>query len=95
MLRDRGYEVDDVAIEESFEDFQSRMHNVKSHNMIMTRPIPGRTNIEVPDEHGNPSQIKEPIFVVFAPDEKLGQDAFKQLVGYMHKWSENNRDPNV
>ena len=69
------------------------MHNVKSHNMIMTRPIPGRTM--GPDENGNTSQKKEPIFVVFAPDEKLGQEAFKQLVGYMHRWSESNTDDNI
>eukprot|EP00354_Favella_ehrenbergii_P004769 CAMPEP_0170462124 /NCGR_PEP_ID=MMETSP0123-20130129/7750_1 /TAXON_ID=182087 /ORGANISM="Favella ehrenbergii, Strain Fehren 1" /LENGTH=84 /DNA_ID=CAMNT_0010727271 /DNA_START=169 /DNA_END=423 /DNA_ORIENTATION=- len=60
--------------------------------MIVTRPIPGRTSLEVTDEHGNPGQMKEPIFVAFAPDEKLGNDAFKSLVGYMHKWSVQNKD---
>ena len=90
MLRDRGYEVGDAEIEESFEDFEQKHMSVKSMNMIATRPIPGRTNMDILDEFGNPAQIKEPIFVAFAPDEKLGQEAFKSLVGYMHKWSEQN-----
>mmetsp|Transcript_41653 Transcript_41653/g.54864 ORF Transcript_41653/g.54864 Transcript_41653/m.54864 type:complete len:117 (+) Transcript_41653:75-425(+) len=92
MLRDRGYEVGDAEIEETFEDFEKRNLTVKSLNMIVTRPIPGRTSLEVTDEHGNPGQMKEPIFVAFAPDEKLGNDAFKSLVGYMHKWSVQNKD---
>ena len=54
MLRDRGYEVGDAEIEESYEDFQQRNLNVKSQNMIVMRPIPGRTNFEALDEHGNP-----------------------------------------
>ena len=92
MLRDRGYEIGDAEIEETFEDFEKRNLSVKSLNMIVTRPIPGRTSVEVMDEHGNPGQMKEPIFVAFAPDEKLGAEAFKSLVTYMYKWSEQNKD---
>ena len=37
--------------------------------------------------------MKEPIFVAFAQDERLGQEAFKSLLEYMDKWSkEKNSD---
>lgn len=72
MLRDRGYEVGDAEIEETFEEFESRGLTLKNLNMIVKRPIPGRTSVAVTDEAGNPGQMKEPIFVAFAPDEKLG-----------------------
>ena len=37
--------------------------------------------------------MKEPIFVAFAQDERLGQEAFKSLLEYMDKWSkEKNPD---
>ena len=71
MLRDRGYEIGDAEIEETFEEFEQRGLNLKM-NMIVTRPIPGRTSVAVTDEAGNPGQMREPIFVAFAPDEKLG-----------------------
>ena len=93
MLRDRGYEISDAAIEETFEAFESHNFSVKALNMIVTRPIPGRLSVEVMDKDGNPGQMKEPIFVAFAPDEKLGNEAFRALVNYMYKWSEQNQDP--
>ena len=92
MLRDRGYMIGDAEIEEPYEDFERRNLSAKSLNMIVKRPIPGRTSVEVMDEHGNPAQIMEPIFVAFATEEKLGADAFKALVTYMYKWTEQNTD---
>jgi len=92
MLRDRGYEIGDPEIEETFEEFENRNLTHRSLNMIVTRPIPGRTSIAETDEHGNPGQMKEPIFVAFAPDEKLGQDAFRSLLEYMNKWTIENKD---
>ena len=37
-----------------------------------------------------PTGQEEPIFVVFAQDERLGVEALKQLVEFMDKWSEGN-----
>lgn len=66
MLRDRGYEIGDAEIEESFEEFEPRLGdtgNNNSLNMIVKRP----TGSVMTDEAGNPAgQVKEPIFVVFA-----------------------------
>ena len=92
MLRDRGYEIGDPQIEETFEEFEQRQLTHKNLNMIVTRPIPGRTSVIETDEAGNPGQMKEPIFVAFAPDEKLGQDAFRSLLEYMNKWTIENKD---
>ena len=92
MLRDRGYEIGDAEIEESFEEFQARQLTHKNMHIIAYKPLPGRTNLSAADDSGNPTQMKEPIFVAFAPDEKLGQEAFKGLLEYMDKWSKENKD---
>ena len=94
MLRDRGYEIGDAEIEETFEEFESRKLNLdKDLNMIVKRPIPGRTSVEIMDEHDNPGQMKEPIFVAFSSEQKLGQEAFRNVILYMHNWSCNtNKD---
>ena len=95
MLKDRGYDIGDPEIEESFEDFETRLATLKSVNIIAKRPT-GKFNSAVLDEAGNPKPMMEPIFVAFAPDDKLGQEAFKSLLAYMSKWSdETTRDPCV
>ena len=94
MLRDRGYQIGAAEIEEPFEDFEQRNLTPSALNMIVKRPIPGRTSIEVLDEHGNQAQMMEPIFVAFAQQEKLGNEAFLALITYMNDWSEKkNNDP--
>ena len=49
MLRDRGYEIDDASIEETFEEFEARQAENRSvaggsshssMNMIVKRPTP-------------------------------------------------------
>lgn len=71
MLKDRGYDIGDPEIEESFEDFETRLATLKSVNIIAKRPT-GKFNSAVLDEAGNPKPMMEPIFVAFAPDDKLG-----------------------
>jgi len=83
MLRDRGYEIGDAEIEESYEDFEQRIsmkHGAKavSLNMIAKRPTPTGQN--------------EPIFVVFAQDERLGAESLRSLLEFMDTWSKNNDD---
>ena len=70
MLQDRGYDIGDAEIEESYEEFEAR--NLTNQNIIAMRPKPGHTSVAHLDEDGNPMTMKEPIFVAFAPDEKLG-----------------------
>ena len=67
MLRDRGYQIGDAEIEETFEEFEPRFlekpDNAKSLNMIVKRPTP--------------TGQEDPIFVVFAQDERLGVESLK------------------
>ena len=65
MLRDRGYEIGDPEIEESFEDFEARQLARPNLQILVQRPIPGRTSVAVTDENGEPAQMKEPILVAF------------------------------
>ena len=46
------------------------------------------------DDDGNAEQLKEPIFVCFAPDEKVGQEVFRSMLEYMDTWSKENKDAN-
>ena len=92
MLRDRGYEIGDDLIEENYEEFERRQLTKSSLNIIAMRPVPGRTTTAETDAAGNPAQMKEPIFVAFAQDDKLGQEVFKSLLEYMDRWSQDNRD---
>lgn len=66
MLKDRGYDIEDDAIEETFEEFEDRNLNSKNLHMIVRRPIPGRVAPVEADEDGNQPQMQEPLFVAFA-----------------------------
>ena len=66
MLRDRGYEIGDAEIEESYEEFEQRQLVHRNLHLIVMRPLPGRTSMSISDEAGIPSQMREPIFVAFA-----------------------------
>ena len=92
MLQDRGYEIGQAEIEETFDEFEARQLTKANLNIIAMRPIPGRTTTAATDEAGNAGQMKEPIFVAFAPDEKLGQEVFRSMLEYMDSWSKENKD---
>ena len=78
MLRDRGYEIGDGEIEETFEEFEQRYLNKPQMSFIAKKPVQG----SAVGEEGE--ILMEPIFVNFATkEEKLGQDAIKQLVNFM------------
>lgn len=65
--------------------------NRSNLNIIATRATPGRAPIAAADGE-NPATMKEPVFVVFVPDEKVGQEVFKSLLEYMDRWSKDNGD---
>ena len=78
MLRDRGYEIGDGEIEETFEEFEKRYAEKPQMSFIAKKPAQG----SAVGEEGE--TMMEPIFVNFATkEEKLGQDAIKQLVNFM------------
>ena len=53
MLRDRGYEIGDPEIEESYTEFEARQLNHRSLNLIAMRPLqPGRGLAAQTDEAG-------------------------------------------
>ena len=91
MLRDRGYEIGDGEIEESFEEFAQRYLNKPQMSFIAKRPSIG--NDGVMTEEGE--FLMEPILVKFATtEEKLGQDAIKSLVNFMDQYSKESSDKN-
>ena len=92
MLKDRGYEIAVDSIDETFEEFEERQAAMKNLHMIVKRPINDRTTLAVQGEDGQPAQMKEPLFVAFAPDEKIGTEALKSLLNYMDTWSKQNTD---
>ena len=74
MLRDRGYEIGDEEIEETYEDFEKKyLTSPKILNFIARRPVKG-SMMEV-DEGAQAEQMMEPIYVKFVKkEEKLSHD---------------------
>ena len=92
MLKDRGYNIGDAALEESYEEFTERLRPTGYKNRHIIAYRPGRQHATEVDENGEPAMMKEPIFVCFAEEEKLGQEAFKGLLEYMDRWSKGETD---
>ena len=91
MLRDRGYEIGDGEIEESFEEFAQRYMNKPQMSFIAKRPSIGNDGVMNDDGEF----LMEPILVKFATtEEKLGQDAIKSLVNFMDQYSKESADKN-
>ena len=87
MLRDRGYEIGDGEIEETFEEFEKRYAEKPQMSFIAKKSVQG----SAVGEEGE--TMMEPIFVNFATkEEKLGQDAIKQLVNFMDQYSKETAD---
>lgn len=89
MLRDRGYQISDAQIEESFEDFEKSYLEQKQINFIAHRPI---EDASADAENERMEEGKdEVIYVVFQQnDEKLGQDSIKKLVTWMNTYSSSD-----
>ena len=87
MLRDRGYEIGDDEIEETYEDFEKKyLTSPKILSFIARRPVQGAM-MDV-DEGAAPEQMMEPIFVQFLKkDEKLSHDQIKEIVCQMSNYS--------
>ena len=69
MLRDRGYEIGEDEIEETYEEFEKKYLTKPSMlNFVAKRPVAG-TQMEVDD--GAPAQqLMEPIYVKFVKKEE-------------------------
>lgn len=74
MLRDRGYEIGDDEIEETYEEFEKKyLASPKILSFIARRPVHGAM-MDI-DEGAAAEQMMEPIFVQFLKkDEKLSHD---------------------
>ena len=83
MLRDRGYEIGDDEIEESYEEFEKKyLTSPKILSFIARRPVQGSL-MEV-DEGAEAEQRMEPIYVKFVKkEEKLSHDQIKDIVCFM------------
>ena len=91
MLRDRGYEIGDGEIEETFEEFAQRYLNKPQMSFIAKKPVQGGDGAVGEDGE----TLMEPIFVNFATkEEKLGQEAIKSLVNFMDQYSKESSDKN-
>ena len=83
MLRDRGYEIGDDEIEESYEEFEKKyLASPKILSFIARRPVRG-SMMDV-DEGAENEQRMEPIYVKFVKkEEKLSHDQIKDIVCFM------------
>ena len=83
MLRDRGYELPEGAIEEDFEAFKLRFDENKNFNMLIYRPCQNENAAMMVDENqdGEVKQMVQPIFVVFHMDgTSLSNQAIAAMV---------------
>ena len=91
MLRDRGYEIGDAELEESYEEFEKRYMAKPQLNLVAKRPVQQGS-----DAMDTGAPMMEPIYVVFAnKDDKLSKDAILKVVGFMDAYSKNNDDPHT
>jgi len=87
ILRDRGYEINDNDINQSFEDFKSDYETKPSQNFIAKREV-ADGGMEV---DGAAKTKMEPIFVVFATDvEKIGRETINKVITTMEQYTKMN-----
>ena len=87
MLRDRGYEIGDDEIEESYEDFEKKyLTDPKILTFIAKRPV--HNSFMDVDEGQEAEPMMEPIFVKFVKkEEKLSHEQIKEIVCFMSNFS--------
>ena len=88
ILRDRGFEIDDDDIEQSFDEFKKNMETKPSMNFIAKRAVTDSENAM--EEEGNKVKM-EPIFVVFATDvDKIGRETINKVITTMEQYTKMN-----
>lgn len=95
MLRDRGYEIGDADLEETYEEFEAKYLVKPQLNLVAKRPV---ASVGVAEEGGMDTDqvMMEPIYVVFATkEEKLSKESINKVIGFMHQYSEENKNPNT
>lgn len=96
MLKDRGYNVADAEIEESYEEFEQR-YNVKPQmNFIAHRPVQAQAAVPLDSADAKmEDQMMEAIYVVFeTKKEKLSGEDVKKLISFMHSYSDEKKNQN-
>lgn len=94
MLRDRGYNIGDGEIGETFEEFEQHFSQRPNISIIVKRPVKGSQASAAGEEGEEATPQMEPIFVTFSREEKLGKDAIKGLLNFMNQYSQENQDAN-
>ena len=95
MLKDRGYQVADASIEESFEDFEKSFKNKPIQNIVAYRPYQSCAPTE--DVAMTESEQRlEGIYTVFELEkDKITAEDMKKLLTFMHQFSENDKQANL
>ena len=90
ILKDRGYEIDDGDIDQTFEQFKLNLTSKPSMNFIAKRVVP---------DAGEPEDVQEadlkmePIFVVFAIDvDKIGRETINKVITTMEQYTKLNEE---
>jgi hypothetical protein len=83
MLRDRGYEVGDAELEETYEEFEAKYLVKPQLNLVAKRPV---ATVGAAEEGMETDQVMmEPIYVVFATkEEKISKESINKVIGFMH-----------
>lgn len=90
MLRDRGYNIAEALIEETYEQFEQRDGALKMQNFLAYRPV---ESSEVADPEQ--PQLSEPIYIVFENQkDKITGDDIKRLVAFMGNHKKDTDDQN-
>ena len=88
MLRDRGFEIGDDEIEETYEEFEKKYLAKSSMLSFVTKRAVAGNQIEVYDGH----QLMQLIYVKFVKkEEKLSQEQVREIVLFMSSYSIANK----
>ena len=95
MLRDRGFEIGDDEIEETYEEFEKKYLAKPSMLNFVAKRAVAANQMEVDD--GQPaSQLMEPIYVKFVKkEEKLSQEQVREIVLFMSSYSMANKQEDM
>ena len=93
MLRDRGFEIGDAELEETYEEFEAKYLAKPQMNLVAKRPVAPASADEGMEAD---AVMMEPIYVVFATkEEKMSKESINKIIGFMHQYSEENKNPNT
>ena len=96
MLRDRGYEISEAELEETYEEFEQRYLARPQLNFIAKRVKLDRALVGDDEDGAGGEPMMEPIYVVFAnKEEKLGRDSIGKVVAFCDEYSKEKSTANT